>query len=292
MADRDAASSSGDVPALLNNFSLEMTGKDVSALEDAAPLMPAGTRVSVTFLGNEDLQMRVDAAAAARRLGFVPVPHISARRLNSQAEFEQFLEALATAAAPQDVFVVGGDPAEPQGPYEDALSLIRTGLLGQYGIKHVAFGGYPEGHPEINDQRLWEAVADKYSAAGEQGLESSIITQFGFDADPVFGWLSALRRRGVDAPVRIGVPGPAGVKRLLNYARRFGVGTSAGIVQKYGFSLTNLLGTAGPDRLIREFASRYSHAEHGRMLLHFYTFGGIKTTADWIRAFRQDPGGR
>lgn len=277
------------IRSLLDGFSLEMTGKDVPALEDAAPSIPPGTRISITFLGNEDLQMRVAAAAAVRRLGFVPVPHISARRLVSREEFEQFLQALATEASPQDAFVVAGDPAEPKGPYPDALSLIHTGLLEQYGVRHVSFGGYPEGHPEINDPQLWEALTDKYAAAREHHLEPAIITQFGFDPDPVFAWLSGLRRRNVDAPVRIGVPGPAGVKRLLNYARRFGVGTSAGIVQKYGFSLTNLLGTAGPDRIIRDFAARHDPNQHGEMRLHFYTFGGIKTTANWVRDFRENP---
>lgn len=274
------------VQTLLENFSLEMTGKDVPALEEAAPFIPAGTRISVTFLGNEDLQMRVKAAAAVKRLGFVPVPHISARRLASQTELEEFLEALATEASPENVFVVGGDPSEPMGPYEDSLSLIHTGLLGRYGFKHVSIGGYPEGHPDINDDKLWLALTDKYAALQELGLESAIITQFGFDADPIFSWLSELRRRGVDVPVRIGVPGPAGVKRLLNYARRFGVSSSAGIVHKYGFSLTNLLGTAGPDRIIKEMAQRHAQAEHGTIKLHFYAFGGLKTTAEWVSDFR------
>lgn len=289
MASERSATSEVNVPAMLDDFSLEMTGKDVPALEQAAPNIPAGTRISVTFLGNEDLSMRVSAAAAVRRLGFVPVPHISARRIESAEELETFLEALANEAAVEDVFVVGGDPAEPMGPYADALSLIQTDLLDQYGIKHVGFGGYPEGHPHIGEDELWRSVVDKHAAVRERGLRSSIITQFGFDADPVFAWLSELRRRGVDAPVRVGVPGPAGVKRLLNYARRFGVGTSAGIVQKYGFSLTNLLGTAGPDRLIREFAARLNPDEHGRMLLHFYTFGGLDTTVGWVREFRNNP---
>jgi hypothetical protein len=35
------------------------------------------------------------------------------------------------------------------------------------------------------------------------------------------------------------LPGPAGVRRLLRYAARFGVSTSAGIARKYGLSLTS-----------------------------------------------------
>ncbi|NKX52979.1 methylenetetrahydrofolate reductase [Arthrobacter mobilis] len=268
-----------------------MTGKDVPALEEAAPVIPPGTRINVTFLGNEDLRMRVAAATAVRRLGFVPVPHISARRLASRQELEEFLDALATEAAPKDVFAVAGDPAKPLGPFEDSYALIRSGLLGNYGIEHVSISGYPEGHPDISDATLWQALTDKYAALKDLGLESSIITQFGFDVDPVLSWLAELRQRGIWAPVRLGVPGPAGVKRLLSYARRFGVASSAGIAHKYGFSLTNLLGTAGPDKFLHEFARRYEAAGHGAVLLHFYTFGGLKATAEWVRDFRQAAAG-
>lgn len=278
----------GPAAALLRDFSLEMTGKDVPALEEAAAVVPPGTRINVTFLGNEDLAMRVAAARAVREHGFVPVPHLSARRLRSQDELEEFLGALGEVGAAEHVFVVGGDPETPEGPYEDSLSVIRTGVLQRHGVRGVGVSGYPEGHPGLDDDTLWSALTDKTAAIRAQGLEPEVITQFGFDKDPVLEWLAEGRRRGVDAPVRVGVPGPAGVRRLLGYARRFGVGTSAGIVQKYGFSLTNLLGTAGPDRFLRDLAAGHDPAVHGRVRLHFYTFGGLRATAEWIREFGSD----
>ena len=100
---------------LVDDFSLEMTGKDVEKLREAAHAIPQGTRINVTFLGNENLPMRVEAAKSVRELGFVPVPHISARRLKSQAELEEFLGELQQAGASEHVFVVGGDPQEPEG---------------------------------------------------------------------------------------------------------------------------------------------------------------------------------
>jgi methylenetetrahydrofolate reductase (NADPH) len=80
--------------ALGSGFSLEMTGKDVPGLQEAAHSIPQGTKINVTFLGNEDLDMRVTAAKAVKDLGFVPVPHISARRLKSQDQLEEFLGRL------------------------------------------------------------------------------------------------------------------------------------------------------------------------------------------------------
>ncbi|MBN9187502.1 MAG: methylenetetrahydrofolate reductase, partial [Microbacterium sp.] len=79
---------------LVDDFSLEMTGKDVPGLEEARSTIPLGTKINVTFLGNEDLDMRVAAAVRVRELGFVPVPHISARRLASRAQLEEFLGRL------------------------------------------------------------------------------------------------------------------------------------------------------------------------------------------------------
>ncbi|MFJ8729321.1 methylenetetrahydrofolate reductase [Streptomyces bauhiniae] len=281
---------SGRVGALLDGASLEMTGKDVPRLEEARASLDGGTRINVTYLAGEDAGMRLAAARAVRERGFVPVPHLSARRLPSSAELERFLAGLAEAGAVRNVFVVGGDPARPEGPYEDALSVIRSGLLQRYGVRHVGICGYPEGHPAIGDDTLWSALTGKAAAIEAAGLAGDVITQFGFDADAVLTWLEALRGRGVHLPVRVGVPGPAGVRRLLGYATRFGVGTGATVARKYGLSLTNLMGTAGPDRFLDDLARGYDPARHGTVKLHFYTFGGLRPTAEWITRYRQERG--
>ena len=274
------------VGSLLEGFSLEMTGKDAGKLELARDTIPPGTRINVTFLENEDPQMRLSAARAIKSFGFVPVPHISARRLRSQAMLEEFLAALAADGTSENVFVVGGDPASPHGPYEDSLSVIQSGLLRQYGVREVSVSGYPEGHPAISDEMLWSALEAKAAALREQQLPGSIITQFTFDIDPVFTWIKEVRARGIGLPVRVGVPGPAGVRRLLSYAARCGVSTSAGIAKKYGLSLTNLMGTAGPDRFIRALVQDYDPHRHGELTLHFYPFGGLKATSEWISDFQ------
>lgn len=273
--------------AILADFSLEMTGKDIQKLDAARTTIPPGTSINVTFLGNEDLELRLAAARAVKRLGFVPVPHISARRLPSQEALEEFLSALQADGIGERVFVVAGDPAKPQGPYEDALAVIRSGLLQSYGVRHVGVSGYPEGHPDIAGPVLWSAIETKARVLAEQGLPGTVITQFGFDVEPVLTWVEELRDRGVDLPVRVGVPGPAGVKRLLTYAARFGVGTSMSIAKKYGFSITNLMGTAGPDHFIRALAAGYDVCRHGEVGLHFYPFGGLAATSEWVADFER-----
>ena len=272
---------------LLRDFSLEMTGKDAGRLEEARGTIPPGTRINVTFLENEDGRMRLDAVKAAKRFGYVPVPHISARRLRSQQQLEEYLSALAAEDASQNVLVIAGDPTEPLGPFDDALAVINSGLLQQYGARNIGVGGYPEGHPAIPESALWSALEAKDAALKELGLPGVVITQFGFDVDPVLKWLEAVRERGIDMPVRVGVPGPAGVRRLLSYAARFGVGTSTGIAKKYGFSITNLMGTAGPDKFIRALDEGLDPERHGEVKLHFYTFGGLRATSEWVADFRR-----
>jgi methylenetetrahydrofolate reductase (NADPH) len=282
---------------LVNGYSLEMTGKDVPGLMEAKDSIPAGTKINVTFLGNEDLEMRVSAARAVRDLGFVPVPHISARRLSSRAQLEEFLSRLQDVGATESVFVVGGDPTTPEGPYEDSYDVIRTGLLLDYGVKEVSIAGYPEGHPDISDEVLWRALDEKSLSLAQQGLQATILTQFAFDTDPVLAWIDQVRARGIDSTIRIGTPGPAGIKRLLGFARRFGIGANAMIVKKYGFSLTNLMGTAGPDKFVTDLSALLADSStgsgiepataraQGPVKLHFYTFGGLLATADWAREY-------
>ncbi|MCR2800271.1 methylenetetrahydrofolate reductase [Microbacterium sp. zg-Y818] len=266
-----------------------MTGKDIPALEEARHTIPAGTKINVTFLGNEDLEMRVAAAQAVRERGFVPVPHISARRLASEAQLEEFLQRLQDVGAAEHVFVVGGDPAEPEGPYADSLSVIRSGILQRYGVTEVSIAGYPEGHPDIPEEVLWRHLEDKSAALREQGLGAVILTQFAFDSDAVADWVHRVRERGINAELRIGTPGPAGIKRLIGFARRFGVGANAMIVKKYGFSLTNLMGTAGPDRFVTNLADLIARdPAAGTVKLHFYTFGGLQATAQWVQDYLDD----
>jgi methylenetetrahydrofolate reductase (NADPH) len=75
---------------ILDGFSLEMTGKDVPSLNEARTLLPAVTRVNVTYLGHDDFEMRRTAIRAVAAWGLTPVPHISSRRLASQQALEEF----------------------------------------------------------------------------------------------------------------------------------------------------------------------------------------------------------
>ncbi|MGH3207237.1 MAG: hypothetical protein ACRDNO_05720 [Trebonia sp.] len=268
--------------ALLADFSLDLTSKELGELAPARTVIPSGTPVQLAFPDSADLAERVSMARAIKETGFAPVPIIAARRLRSQEMLKQYLAALWAADASESVLVVAGDPVQPQGPYPDAVSVIGSGLLEEHGVRHASVAGHPGGHPAVADDVLWAALAAKTTALRRRGLGGEVITQFGFDAARVLTWLAEVRERGISLPVRVSVPGPAPVRRLLAIASRCGVTVSESVAGQYGFSPTDRTGTAGPDRFIRTLASGYDPRLHGEVSLHFNTFGGFTATAEWI----------
>jgi methylenetetrahydrofolate reductase (NADPH) len=71
---------------------------------------------------------------------------------------------------------------------------------------------------------------------------------------------------------------------LMRFAARCGVGASTAVLAKYGISITKLIGSAGPDKLVDRLA-RDLGPEHGAVRLHFYPFGGLGKTVEWIDTY-------
>jgi methylenetetrahydrofolate reductase (NADPH) len=274
-----------DAGELLADCSLEVAGKDTGGLEHARAVLPPGTRLELAFVDSEDLAARMRTARAIMASGFVPVPVIAARRLESRGSLWRYLAELRAAGAGERVVVVGGDPRRPRGPYPDAASVIASGALERHGVREVRVAGHPGGHPAVTDAVLWQAIAAKTAALEQRGLRAGVVTQFGFDAAQVLAWLAGLRARGLAMPVRVGVPGPASVRTLLAGAAKCDVSVTAPVAREYGFSLDDRTGTATPGRFIRALAAGYDERLHGAVKLHFTTFSGVAATADWISRF-------
>ena len=269
---------------MVDGYSLEITARDRGALREAAPRIAPETPIAITFLPGESMDDRIAAAVEVRALGFEPMPHLSARRIGSHAELEQIVARTVAEAGVTRMFLVAGDPPVPAGPFPDTLSLLQTGLFERHGIRAIGIAGHPESHPAMDEASRWAALVAKRDELTARGMATLIVTQFGFEAAPFLDWLTELRSRGIDVPVRIGVPGPAGIKTLLRYAAHCGVGASATVMAKYGLSLTQLLGRAGPDKLVDALRDGLVPA-HGPVRLHFYPFGGLANTVQWIEEY-------
>lgn len=268
------------------SFTLEITGKDIAQIADARALIPAGTPVKIAFLGNETHEQRLNAARVIHACGLAPEPIISSRRLVSQSDADGLIERYQTAS-PTRFFIVGGDPSTPAGPFGNAMQLMESGILARHGITKIGIAGHPEGHPKATDQVLWDALDWKRDFLNKSDVSFEITTQFGLDPDAVVDWIAALRGRGFDNLVRIGVPGPTDAGKLLRFAQRFGVKSSLGVLRRYGISLTKLLHPVGPERFLQglDRAMRDKAAQGvnlGPIGYHLYTFGGVEQGLRWL----------
>ncbi|MBC2666014.1 methylenetetrahydrofolate reductase [Novosphingobium flavum] len=274
---------------LFADYSIEATAKDAALLGALGkePARPA--EVFVPWLPEEGDAARIAACVAVRAQGFEPVPHISARRIESLEALDRLLGALRAEAGATRLFLIAGDLSRPSGPFSDSLSVIETGLIERHGFTSVGIAGHPDDHPDVPDEVLWQAMADKLAALKARGLAAQVVTQFSFDAQRVVSWLAEVRARGHHVPVRIGIPGPAGVRVLLRFATRCGVAASASAVAKYGLSLGRLLGDAGPDRFLVDLGKGLAAGGLGAVRLHVFPFGGFAKFAGWLGAALQEP---
>jgi methylenetetrahydrofolate reductase (NADPH) len=226
----------------------------------------------------------VAACARLRRAGFNPVPNIAVRRLVSFTQANDFLQRAAAEADVRGALIIGGDLDHPVGPFPDAYDLLASGLVEHHGLREVAFAGYPEGHPRIASRALDETLRAKLLLAQQQGLQVSVITQFGFEPAPILRWIAALRAQELTCPVRVGIAGPATVATLAKFAVRCGIGASLRVLARGHTAFARILAEAGPDSLIGALVAD----EDPRWPidgLHVFTFGGIRRTAEWIKGY-------
>ncbi len=254
--------------------------------------VPTSLPVTVTASPRLGLEPTLELTEALARRGFSAVPHLAARLVYDDAHLTEILDRLREVGV-RDVFVVAGDGQAPVGDFAAALALLTAiSRLGQpdadTGLARVGVTGYPEGHPHISDDELSQALLAK------QPMASYVVTQMCFDAGAVGRWVSRTRGLGVRLPVHAGVAGAVDRLKLLNIARRIGVGSSLRFLRKHrgGGQLVRPGGYL-PDRLLDELASDVTQGDCRLAGLHVYTFGDVAGTEQWRQGLldRLDNGG-
>jgi len=268
----------GRIAAFMADFSLETTRP--SDADIAALTLPArGRRVYISAVPNRAAQESVAAAIRLRAAGFEPVPHVAVRNFASVDALDDFLARLNGEADVRRVLVIAGDRAEC-GPFRRAVDAIDSGLLRRRGMQALGIAGYPEGHPQIGDDELFHALAEKITAAEATGLGVEIVTQFCFDARAILDYIARVRAFGFDHPLRIGLAGPTSLAALLRYAGRCGVRASAQALARRAGLFRQMFAMTIPDDLVRALAD----AAPAGVSVHFFSFGGLPATARWARA--------
>jgi methylenetetrahydrofolate reductase (NADPH) len=273
---------------LLGNFTTETTPPGAAKISNFGDYLPAGSTVFITFLPGSDFEDTIVTAKRLRREGYVPVPHIAARRIPSAGFLDENLRRLTAEAGVSEVLVIGGSVPEPVGAFTSSMEVLETGLLDKHGILRIGVAGHPEGSPDICDEDIAKALAWKNAFAERTLAEVYIVTQFCFEARPVIAWDKRIRAGGNQLPIRVGVPGLASVKSLLNYARLCGIGPSMNFIAKQARNVTKLVTLSAPDKLLTELAAyRAGDPACGITGCHIYPLGGLQKTARWARAVLQ-----
>jgi len=264
------------------SFSIEITVREAKRVERFADLVRNGTWIYIAHIPGTDLQETINLATRLRKEGMEPIPHVVGRRLETWEFLDNFLGQLAGQAGVEQVLAVAGDVPAPAGKIESTLQVLASGLLEKHGIKRVGVAGHPEGHKQVSEPVLKDALRQKNEYARKTGIYVYVVTQFTFSAAPVIEWESRNPEIG-DLPYMVGLPGLASPTSLLKFALDCGVGASLEAFAKRAGKFTKLLTVATPDELLVDLVNyRLKNPATHLAGVHFFPFGGFKRTATWI----------
>ena len=281
----DASSPRTRLRRLLENTSAEVSARDgPSVLDRVQANFPPGSEIFINALPGDDPGPSLRLAAGLRQAGYEPVPHLAARRLSGPGALTEIVSRARGEAAVTRVLLIAGDMKRPAGPFSSSLDVLRTDILAIGGIRRIGFAGHPEEHAHASRAVLEEALAAKLTTAQAAGHEVEIVTQFCFDADAIRQWLKRLGAIGIEAPVRLGLAGPASVATLVRYAIRCGIGSSIRALQARPSAAALFMRDVSPDELLHDVLTP-ADASESRLIrnLHIFPFGGLAKTGEWLR---------
>jgi len=240
--------------------------------------VPRDVKLTVTASPRKGIGPTLDVAAALAELGYRVVPHLSARLVADETHLKDVMQRLSGLGI-REAFVIAGDVDEPHGAFASALDLLEAMAGSGHQLDEIGIAGYPERHPVIADDVTIQAMWDKRRYA------TYIVSQLCFDPKVVAGWVQRVRRRGVEQPIHLGVPGPVEVSRLLRVSSSIGLGESARFIRRHRGWLPHLLRPGGyrPDRLVEGLAGTLADPADRVHGFHVYTFNEVERTERWRR---------
>src|SRR5579864_8391035 len=117
------------IAQMLQGYSIELHPAEKKDLHLTSEFVDPQTEVFLTWIPGTDPAEMVAAAGKLRRSGFLPVPHIAARHLESASQLEQLAGRLAGEAGVDRILIIGGDRPKPAGPYDSSLAVMQTGVF-------------------------------------------------------------------------------------------------------------------------------------------------------------------
>ena len=248
----------------------------MKGVEDQAKFLPDGATVAVTVSPSKGLDATLKLAETLAGRGFRVIPHLAARLVRSREHLEELVDRYEEDGF-EELFVIGGDETEVAGPYHSAALVLKDMQEMHNRPKRIGIGCYPDGHPIISRDELFKALQEK------QPMVNYMITQICFDQKKITAWLGDMRKRGINLPVYIGIPGVLKRQKLLDISLKVGVGDSTRFIMHNLGLAARLLGSEmyTPDKLVKQAVSISNDTANGIAGFHIYTFNQCQTTEQW-----------
>jgi methylenetetrahydrofolate reductase (NADPH) len=279
---------SSELAALLPSASVEISSRGRQLPELRENFVP-GIDVTITFLPGDNYRHNIETAAALRRAGFNPVPHIAAREIGSPPALDDFLARLRGEAAVTRILLIAGDVAAAKGPFRSALDVGASGLIEAHGITRVSVAGHPEGHPFLDQDHALRVLGRWRDWGRRTNIHVDVVTQFCFESTPILQWIAALKETGIALPVIVGLAGPATPATLTKFALRCGIGNSMRALRSQIGRFGRLLTDTGPDDVVKGLLSAQAGATAPIVGFHLFPFGGLRKSGEWLRNYDRDP---
>jgi methylenetetrahydrofolate reductase (NADPH) len=239
--------------------------------------VPREIKVTVTASPNRGLDATLEVAETLLAAGYRVVPHLSARLVRDGMHLQEILDRLE-AAAVREIFVIAGDAHTPAGDYASAAALLEAMGDRRAGFDAIGISGYPETHHLISDE---ETIAAMFA---KEPFATHIISQLCFDPAVTTGWIRAVRARGTQLPIWIGIPGSVDRQRLMRISLKVGLGESVRFLRGHRQWLRLALHRRySPTRLLGDLAGAITDPDARVAGLHVYTFNELEETERWRR---------
>ena len=273
-----------NIKNLLNNFSIETTPNVYDKYGNFSEFVPLKNSIYVTFLPDEKSQRVIETSKKLKNEGYDVIPHLPARTIKNTTDLEKYIGDLSEKAGCNKILVIGGG-GNQKGNISSSMDVLKTELLSKYNFTEVGLAGHPEGNPDISEKDIENAIIEKNNFSRNSDLKLYLATQFFFEAQSLIKWEKKLDLLNNNLEIHAGIPGPATLKTLVGYARSCGITNSIRFLSKQAMNITKLATTRTPDKLISDLADYKALNSSTKLTkLHFYAFGGIKKTSDWLKS--------
>ncbi len=276
------------IKKFLDGFSVEVTPKAASKIENFEDYIPSGTLVYIAHIEGTPIEDMVETAKKINDQGFCAMPHFPARIIKDKNVLEDWISRYKNEANVSNALLIAGGANKPYGQYDSSIQLIESELFDKADFNNLHIAGHPEGSMDIDPDgsttNVDQALSWKNEFSKRTDANMAITTQFSFDASSVISWANNIKEAGIDIPVHIGIAGPAKLQTLLRYSIECGVGASIKIIQKRAKDLTKLLLPYKPTNIITELATyKANNPSFNIEKVHFFPLGGIKEVSDFVK---------